>query len=115
LITNHTVNELKNRGLNGIIRHVNLQLPEMFVVDDQPNPIKDLKKLGGNLKISYSTLDSKTYDYNADKISGIYGVAHRIVSDGEIKSIKLYFQGEIDDTLLTVRRFAFQMYIILNF
>lgn len=115
LTTNHTINEIKGRGLNGIIRHVNIQIPEMFIVDDQPKPIKDLKKLGGNLKISYSTIDSKTYDYDADKIGGIYGVAHRIVYYGEIKSIKLFFQGDVNDNLLPIRRFAFQIYVILNF
>ncbi len=115
LTTNHTINELKSRDLLGIIRHLNLQLPEMFIVDDQPKPIKELKKLGGNLKISYSTIDSKTYDYDTDRISGIYGVAHRIVSEGEIKSIKLFFQGDVNDNLLPIKRFAFQIYVILNF
>ena len=87
----------------------------MFIISDHPIPIAELKKMGGNFKLTFTTTNLVNYNYEADKINGMFGVSKRIVVEGEIKSVTLYFQGEVFDTNNPAKRFAFALNLRLDY
>jgi hypothetical protein len=113
--TNHDLKDVKIKGFPGVIRYGYIKIPEMFIVSDQPIPLAELKKMGGNFKLTFTTTDLVNFDYEADKINGIFGVSKRIVEDGEIKSVTLYFQGEVYDLNNPAKRFAFAFHLRIDF
>ncbi|MBS4001642.1 MAG: hypothetical protein KGZ71_14290 [Desulfobulbaceae bacterium] len=113
--TNHDLQVVKNKGFPGVIRYGYIKIPEMFIISDQPIPLAELKKLGGNFKLTFTTTDYVNFDYEADKINGIFGVSKRVVEEGEIKSVTLYFQGEVIDFNNPAKRFAFSFHLRIDF
>ncbi len=113
--TNHEMQVVKSKGFPGVIRYGYIKIPEMFIISDHPIPLAELKKMGGNFKLTFTTTDLVNYNYEANQINGMFGVSKRIVEEGEIKSVTLYFQGEVFDMNNPAKRFAFVFHLRLDF